>query len=72
VRLTRHARNRLRWIGRRHPSVSEASLLETLPQAVTVGYDDRGNRRARVTLGRAGLIVVVDEAQSVIITVWME
>jgi hypothetical protein len=39
---------------------------------VTVGYDDRGNRRARVTLGRAGLIVVVDETQGVIITVWME
>jgi hypothetical protein len=28
----------------RHPSFTEASLLETLPQAATEGYDDR--RRA--------------------------
>jgi transposase-like protein len=39
---------------------------------VTVGYDDRGNRRARVTIRTAGLIVVIDEAQGMIITVWME
>ena len=72
MRLTRHARNRLRWIARRHPGVSEAKLLEALPGAVTVGYDDRGNRRARMTIGMTNLIVVVDESQGSVITMWVE
>jgi hypothetical protein len=70
--LTRPARNRLRWIARSHPSVSEAELLETVPQAVTVGYDERGNRRARLTVGTTSLTVVVDEARGMIITLWVE
>jgi hypothetical protein len=72
VKLTRHARNRLRWIARRHPSVTESALLAALPQAILVGYDDRGNRRVRVALGTIGLMVVIDEAQGVVITMWVE
>jgi hypothetical protein len=72
VRLTRHARNRLRWIARRHPGVSETLLLETLPRATAIGYDERGNRRARVAVGITSLILVIDEAHGVIITIWVE
>jgi hypothetical protein len=72
MRLTRHARNRLRWISRRHVSVSEAKLLEAIPGALTVGYDDRGNRRARVTIGTTSLILVIDESQGSVITMWVE
>jgi hypothetical protein len=72
VRLTRHAKNRLRWIARRHPDVSEPMVLEAIPGAVTVGYDDRGNRRARMTIGTTSLIVVIDESQGSVITMWVE
>lgn len=72
MRLTRHASNRLRWIARRHPAVTGSGLLKNLPSAETVGYDDRGNRRARLALGRATVMVVVDESEGVVITVWVE
>lgn len=72
MRLTRHARNRLRWIGRSHPSVSEAQLLEALPTGEILGKDDRGNRRVRVSLAGVRLTVVVDDSQGVIITVWID
>jgi hypothetical protein len=48
VRLTRHAKNRLGWVARRHPEVTADALLEARPGAKTVRYDDRGNRRARI------------------------
>lgn len=70
VRLSRHARNRLRWIARRHPQVSAAAVMEALPGAETIGYDDRGNRKARVPMGDVRLTVVVDEAASVVVTIW--
>lgn len=72
MRLTRHAKNRLRWIARRHETVSEAALLATIPAGVTVGYDERGNRRIRVTVGATRLILVIDESQGSIITMWAE
>ncbi|MGH2664126.1 MAG: hypothetical protein ACRDH8_15270 [Actinomycetota bacterium] len=72
MRLTRHAKNRLRWIERRHPGVTETGLIEALPASETIGYDDRGNRRARLVLGGTGLTVVIDEAQGIVITVWVE
>lgn len=72
MRLSRHAKNRLRWIGRRHSSVTAAGLLENLPGSETIGYDDRGNRRALVVLGETRLTLVIDEAQALVITVWVE
>ncbi len=45
--------------------------METIPGAVTVGYDDRGNRWARMTIGTTGLIVVIDESQGWVITMWV-
>jgi hypothetical protein len=72
VRTTRHAKNRLRWIGRRHPSVTETALLNGLSGSETVGYDERGNRRARMQVGATNLTVVIDEEEAVVITVWVE
>jgi len=72
VRFTRHARNRLRWISRRHPAVSEKSLSEALPRAETVGYDEQGNRRARLAIEATGLIVVIDKDRDTVITMWVE
>jgi len=47
-------------------------LLDALSRAETVGYDDRGNRRARVNLGTTALTVVIDEAQAAVVTLWVE
>jgi hypothetical protein len=72
VRLTRHAKNRLRWIGRRHPGVTEQSLLEEISGSETIGYDDAGNRRARLVVRGTTLTVVIDESEGVLITMWVE
>lgn len=72
MRFTRHARNRLRWIARRHPEVGAEAVVESLTGAETIGYDDRGNRKARVMIGDTALTVVVDEAAQVVVTIWAE
>jgi hypothetical protein len=72
VRLSRHARNRLRLISRRHPEITAERLLQALPDAQTLGYDDRGNRRARLRFGGITVIVVTDEKAGFLITVWVE
>jgi hypothetical protein len=51
--------------------VSEALLLEALPYGETVGYDEQGNRRSNVTVAATRLIVVVDDAEGVIVTLWV-
>src|SRR3990172_1491280 len=61
VRLSRHARNRLRWIRRRHPSVSELELLHAVSEGKALGYDDRGHRRGLITVGSMEIVLVVDE-----------
>ena len=71
MKWTRHARNRLRWIERRHPAVTNRRLLEALPVAETLGYDDRGNRRARVMIENTEVTVVVDETEDAVITLWV-
>jgi hypothetical protein len=72
VRLTRHARNPLRWIGRQHPNVTAEALIEALPAAETIGYDDRGNGRVRLAVGGTRLTVVMDESAGVVITLWVD
>jgi hypothetical protein len=72
VKLTRHARNRLRWIGRRHPNVTEARLIEELSTAWPGGYDQRWNRRVRVSIGETQLTLVINESSETVITMWME
>ncbi|MGH2656076.1 MAG: hypothetical protein ACRDIZ_05170 [Actinomycetota bacterium] len=72
MKLTRHARNRLRWIARRHRGVTPEAVTEALPGADTIGYDDRGNRKVRAVIGGTRVTVVVDEAADVVVTIWVE
>ena len=72
MRLSRHAKNRLRLIARRHPLITADRLFEALPDARTLGYDDRGNRRARLSVGGLALILVIDESRGLVITIWAE
>jgi hypothetical protein len=46
-------------------------LLEALPRSETVGYDEQGNRRSSVMVGTTRVTVVVDEAEGVIVTLWV-
>jgi hypothetical protein len=71
VKLSRHARNRLRWIRRRHPIATEARLLDALSDARRLGYDERGNLRVMATLGSAEVVLVIDEAAALVITMWV-
>jgi hypothetical protein len=52
--------------------VTETAFLRGLPGSETVGYDERGNRRARMAVGATSLTVVIDEEEAVVITVWVE
>jgi hypothetical protein len=47
-------------------------VLESLTGAETIGYDDRGNRKARVMIGDTALTVVIHEAAEVVVTIWAE
>lgn len=72
MRLTRHARNRLRWIARRHPGATAEAVTKALPGVKTMGYEDRGNQKVQLVIGEARSTVVVDEAADVVVTVWVE
>jgi hypothetical protein len=72
VRLTRHARNRLRLIGRLAPDLTEQRLLEALGSASELSEDVKGNRRMSIRLDGMLLVVVVDEANQVVVTIWRE
>lgn len=72
MRLTRHAKNRLRFIQRRAAMVSEVSILEGLLRASEVGRDMKGNRKLAVRIEQVLLTVVVDDARQIVITIWRE
>lgn len=61
MRLSRHAKNRLRWIRRAASDLDETRLLEAIGEGSTIGADARGNQQIRVELGYIKLIVVLDE-----------
>lgn len=50
MRLTRHAKNRLRLIARWAPAVTEESLLEAMVSATLVGVDMKGNSKLKVEI----------------------
>jgi hypothetical protein len=58
-------------IERGYPGARQ-TLLVSLSRARTVGYDERGNRRVQVDVERTTFTVVIDEAQGVIVAVWLE
>lgn len=72
MRLTRHAKNRIRLIARRAPDVTEEWLLEALTSAVLVGTDVKGNPKFRVRIDAIMLTVVVDEERQIVVTCWRE
>ncbi len=58
-------------IGRRAPDLTEQRLLEALGSASELGEDVKGNRRMSIRLDEM-LVVVVDEANQVVVTIWRE
>lgn len=70
TRLSRHARNKLRWIRRDAPGVSEDALVAALEQGDVLGEDQRGNVRMAVDVAGIRLTVVVDPDDELVITVW--
>lgn len=71
MKLTRHARNRLRWIRRGHPAIGVEALAAALPGAPVLGYDGRGNRRLLVEVADLELIVIFDARDDVLVTLWV-
>jgi hypothetical protein len=65
-------RNRLRLIGRLAPDLTEQRLLEALGSASELSEDVKGNRRMSIRLDGMLLVVVVDEANQVVVTIWRE
>lgn len=72
MRLTRHAKNRLRLIAKRAPSVTEKWLLEALASAALAGTDVKGNRKLKVRIDAILLTVVVDQERQLVVTLWRE
>ena len=72
MRLTRHAKNRLRFFRRRAPELTESRVLEALGSAGSLGEDIKGNRRMSIRIADMLLVVVVDEANQVVVTIWRE
>ncbi|MBW3578968.1 MAG: hypothetical protein KY462_14760 [Actinobacteria bacterium] len=70
TRLSRHAKNKLRWIRRDAPAVSEEGLVAALEQGDVLGEDQRGNVRMTVEVSGTRLTVVVDPDDELVITVW--
>jgi hypothetical protein len=70
LRFTRHARNKLRRLRRVDPNVSPAAVLRALLQPLRREYDDDGRAKITITIGTAELMVVVDEADRVIVSIW--
>jgi hypothetical protein len=62
----------LRLLRRRAPDLTEPRVLEALGSARVLGVDIKGNRRMSVRIAEILLVVVVDEANQVVVTIWRE
>lgn len=47
-------------------------LVASLDGAWPLGRDAKGNLRVRVVVARATLIVIIDDAADVVVTLWKE
>jgi hypothetical protein len=72
MRLTRHAKNRLRWIRRAEPKLAEADLLAAIDRGTLIGGDVRDNPHVLVEVAGLRLVLVVDEREQMVITMWRE
>jgi hypothetical protein len=68
VKLTRHARNRLRLIRRATPDITAAAVLS----AVMESYDEVVDDRIVVRIGDVDVVVVLDVGRSVLVTLWRQ
>lgn len=66
LRFSRHARNRIRWIGRAEPDVTQESIRAALGEHSRDEYDERGNLRTQVVIGTVELTVVIDEEDALV------
>jgi hypothetical protein len=46
-------------------------VIDALLEGGTLGYDERGNRRVRILVGTIELLVVVDDAAGLVVTLWV-
>jgi hypothetical protein len=51
--------------------VTEGRLIDGLPDGVTLGYHERGNRRVRMLVGAIEVVVVVDDTAGLVVTLWV-
>lgn len=72
MHLTRHAKNRVRFIARRVPKISETVVLAALDSATEVSLDSKGNRRVKVQIAGIMFLIVVDEVAEAVVTIWRE
>jgi len=62
----------LRLLRRRAPELTESGVLEALGSARSLGEDVKGNHRLSVRVAGKLLVVVVDETNHVVVTIWRE
>lgn len=72
MRLSRHARNRLRWLRAGGLEIDEHEPIGALSVGEIVGQDLKGNSRIVVSTGGGQLMVVVDAEGEVVVTIWRE
>jgi len=72
MRLSRHAKNRLRWLRRASVQLTEEELVEALGTGSLVGHDLKGNAHHALSLAGTRLVVVIDEREEVVVTIWRE
>lgn len=72
MRFTRHAKNRLRWLRRSLPTLSELAIAEAIRSGRERGRDSAGNLKVAVHVGSSNLVIVLDETQDLVITIWKE
>lgn len=70
--LTRHARNRIRFIRRTAPDVSAMGIVSAISEGQALEPDPQGRRRVRIEVAGIGLTAVISADGEVLITLWKE
>jgi hypothetical protein len=52
--------------------LTEPRVLEALGSARVLGEDIKGNRRMSIRIAEILLVVVVDETDQIVVTIWRE
>lgn len=54
------------------PGIGPADLLAALGRAEAKGHDMKGNALFQLTISGVPLLVVIDEDEEVVVTIWVE